>query len=130
MPAEVIDRALSGHFTISSDGELRDVPGYLEFHRGAAGFPWRSQGKWIGHQIAARTGLNPADAIASAGRVFRSDLYRAALDGTGAELPGASEKLEGSLIHPMGVGGWFWRGMRSLMGGFLILTILDAQILG
>ena len=35
-----------------------------------------------------------------AARVFRSDLYRAAMRGTGADLPGASEKLEGSLAHP------------------------------
>ncbi|MEJ6388820.1 ABC transporter substrate-binding protein [Gymnodinialimonas ulvae] len=104
MPAEVVDRSLAGHLTISSDGELRDLPGFLEFHRGAAGFPWRSQGKWIGHQIATRTGLKTADAVASAGHVFRSDLYRAALDGTSAELPGASEKLEGSLTHRTAVG--------------------------
>jgi NitT/TauT family transport system ATP-binding protein len=30
---------------------------------------------------------------------FRPDLYRAALGPAGADLPGASEKLEGALLH-------------------------------
>ena len=35
--------------------------------------------------------------------VFRSDLYRTALASTGAEMPGASDKLEGAVRHPMAV---------------------------
>lgn len=103
VPSEVIDRSLTGKLAISPGGELRDVPGFLEFHRGAASFPWRSQGKWIAHQLALRSGLDAADAMARSASVFRSDLYRAALDGTGADMPGASEKLEGSLLHPTAV---------------------------
>ncbi len=99
LPSEVIDRALSGNLMVSASGEVRTVPGYIEFHRGAANFPWRSQAKWIGHQVARRTGLDPETSMRRAAGVFRSDLYRAAMSGTGADLPGASEKLEGSLAH-------------------------------
>lgn len=100
VPSEVIDRALSGHLTISPSGETRETPVFLEFHRGAANFPWRSQAKWIACQVARRTGQDPLEAMDRAARVFRSDLYRTAMRGTGADLPGASEKLEGSLAHP------------------------------
>ncbi|HKK97737.1 MAG TPA: CmpA/NrtA family ABC transporter substrate-binding protein, partial [Marivita sp.] len=44
--SELIDRALSGHLTISARGENRQVDGFVEFHNGAANFPWRSQAKW------------------------------------------------------------------------------------
>jgi NitT/TauT family transport system ATP-binding protein len=103
VPSEIIDRALSGHLTIAPTGETREVPGFIEFHRGAATFPWRSQARWIAAQMAGRSGLDPKAAMDRAAGVFRSDLYRAALSSTGAELPGASEKLEGALRHPTAV---------------------------
>ena len=97
LPPEIIDRALSGNFTISPQGEQRKTTGFGEFHQGAATFPWRSQAQWIAHQLAARTGLDRAGAMRKAKSVFRSDLYRAALAESGAELPGASSKIEGSI---------------------------------
>lgn len=96
IPAEVIDRALIGMLTISPGGVLRSVPDFVEFHKGAAGFPWRSQGSWIAMQLASRTGLDRSRAKAAGAEVFRSDLYRAALKETEADLPGASAKLEGA----------------------------------
>lgn len=99
LPSEVLDRALSGHLAISATGEMRVVEGFLEFHRGAATFPWRSQAKWIASQMADRAGLDRTLAMDRAAQVFRSDIYREALVDTGAELPGASEKVEGSLTH-------------------------------
>lgn len=100
VPAEVIDRALSGRLTISPRGDVRKVDGFLEFHRGAATFPWRSQAAWMGRQLAARTGLDRVQAMETAKAVFRSDLHRRALAPTTADLPGASEKIEGSLDSP------------------------------
>ncbi|MWB78606.1 nitrate transporter [Pseudooceanicola sp. 216_PA32_1] len=97
MPAEVIDRAMTGRLTISASGGERHVPGFVEFHRGAANFPWRSQAAWIARQLAARTGLDRDEAARLARQVFRTDLYRRMLRDTGAELPGASEKLEGAV---------------------------------
>ncbi|SMX30691.1 ABC transporter substrate-binding protein [Actibacterium lipolyticum] len=97
VPAEVVDRALTGRLVISQSGEQRNVPEFLEFHAGAANFPWKSQAAWIGAQLAARTGLDRASAAATAKGVFRTDLYRRHLRATGADLPGASEKLEGAV---------------------------------
>ncbi|WP_343503198.1 CmpA/NrtA family ABC transporter substrate-binding protein [Alloyangia pacifica] len=97
LPAEVLDRALTGRMVISAQGEERQVPRMLEFHDGAATFPWRSQAEWIGRQLAARARLDPEAAAGAARGTFRSDLHRAALAGTSADLPGASSKLEGSL---------------------------------
>ncbi|MDF0602536.1 ABC transporter substrate-binding protein [Psychromarinibacter sp. C21-152] len=103
LDAEVLDRGLTGRITIAATGEQRDVPGNLEFHRGAASFPWRSQAAWIAVQLAARTGLDRAAAARTGSGTFRSDLYRAALAATKADLPGASAKLEGALAEETAV---------------------------
>lgn len=94
---DLIDRALSGRLAINAAGEERSVPRFVEFCHGAANFPWRSQAEWIGRQLALRTHSDPVQAQRLARSVYRSDLYRAALEGTGADLPGASSKLEGAL---------------------------------
>mgnify|MGYP001793902445 CR=1 FL=1 len=103
VPSELIDRAFSGHLTISAQGEQRQVDGFLEFNRGAANFPWRSQAKWIGNRLASRAGLDADKSMQIAASVFRSDLYRQELQTTTSDLPGASEKLEGSLVHETAV---------------------------
>lgn len=102
-PAEIVERALTGELVVTPDGARRRVPGFLRFHRGAAGFPWRSQAAWIGLRLAARTGLDRAEAQAAARAVWRSDLYRAALAPLPADLPGASEKVEGAILQPTAV---------------------------
>ncbi|GLO71998.1 nitrate transporter [Phaeobacter inhibens] len=105
LPAEIIERALSGTFTVTPQGLQRETPGFIGFHDGAAGFPWRSQAQWIAGQLAQRNGLNRRAALETAGSVFRSDLYRAALRGTGVELPGATSKPEGAFGAPQMFGG-------------------------
>ena len=97
---EIIERSLTGRLVTSADGVERCVPGFIRFHDGAAGFPWRSQAAWIGARLAGRHGLDPADAQKTAAAVFRSDLYRLHLAPAGADLPAASVKLEGSLDRP------------------------------
>ncbi len=99
VPSELIDRALSGHLTVSSRGEQRQVPAFVEFHQGAASFPWRSQAKWIAQHLAQThggAGVQPSGEIA---KVFRSDLHRMHLGPVGFDMPGASEKLEGAIRH-------------------------------
>lgn len=103
VPAELIDCALTGQIVIGPSGDIREVPGFVEFHAGAAGFPWRSQAEWIGRQLASRHGLDPNAAAQTASTVMRSDIYRAALESTAADLPGASSKVEGSLSHDSAV---------------------------
>jgi NitT/TauT family transport system ATP-binding protein len=74
-------------------------------YREAANFPWRSQAAWLYSQMVRwdGTAYSAADAEAAAA-VFRPDIYRAALAGSGAPLPGASSKLEGGLDAPIGAG--------------------------
>lgn len=101
--SEIIDRALSGQLTISQSGDTRQVSHFLEFFEGAASFPWRSQAKWIGSRLALSYGLDPKLSQTVASGVFRSDLHRSILSGLGADMPGASEKIEGSLAHPTAI---------------------------
>lgn len=101
LPAEVLERALSGHLVIGSKGEQRQISRFIEFHAGAANFPWRSQAAWIGAQLAARTGLDHDAAQAASAKVFRADLFRRILGPAGADLPGASAKLEGAINIPV-----------------------------
>ncbi len=96
LPSEVIDRALTGQLFISAS-ERRHVRGFVEFHEGAATYPWRSQAVWIAAQMAGRMGLEPIGATKAARAVFRTDLYRRHLADCGAVLPGAAEKLEGGI---------------------------------
>jgi two-component system, oxyanion-binding sensor len=98
--AELVERSLTGRLVIAADGAERIVPGFLRFHGGAAGFPWRSQAAWIGARLARRHGLNAIEAQTIAAAVFRSDLYRLHLGPAGADLPAASAKVEGSLTEP------------------------------
>ncbi|MCV6598593.1 MAG: ABC transporter substrate-binding protein [Mangrovicoccus sp.] len=100
MSADIIERALTGHLIVTPEGTRRAAPGFLRFYDGAAGFPWRSQALWIADRLAARTGLPRAQAAQAARAVFRSDLYREALTTTRADLPGASEKVEGANLAP------------------------------
>lgn len=102
VPSELIDGSLSGHLTISSNGDRREVARFVEFHKCAASFPWRSQAKWIGAHLAERYGLDRSEAMRAASAVFRSDLYRQQLARV-AEMPGASEKLEGAICHDTAV---------------------------
>jgi two-component system, oxyanion-binding sensor len=100
---ELIDRALSGRFTISSHAEQRTVDSFVGFHDGSAAFPWRSQAKWIAHRLGMANGMSPKEARMLGGAVFRSDLFRKHMSGTDADLPGASEKLEGAIRHETAV---------------------------
>ncbi|MBV2360618.1 ABC transporter substrate-binding protein [Thalassococcus sp. CAU 1522] len=103
MAPEIIDRALSGRLLVSPRGDQRAVPGFVGFHNSSVPFPWRSQAAWIGAQLAAQHGLDRGPSIAAAKAVFRSDLFRAEIAETGADMPGASEKLEGAVSEPTAV---------------------------
>ncbi|MGZ9812342.1 ABC transporter substrate-binding protein [Pseudoroseicyclus sp. H15] len=103
VPAEIVDRALTGRFVLSPRGELRSFPGFVEFFDAAATFPWRSEAAWIATQIAGRLGLDRREAAEIAKGAFRTDLYRRHLADVGAVMPGASEKMEGALAHDTAV---------------------------
>lgn len=96
LPPDLVERAITGNLVIRPSGELRKVPGFVEFHHGATSFPWRSQAQWIGTRLARRHGKPLALSADAAASVFRTDLFRRALHGL-TDLPGASSKLEGAL---------------------------------
>ena len=89
LPDHAIDRALSGLLVTRQGGQAVETPNFLQFARGAATFPWRSQANWIGAQLAPE--------MQGAADSFRTDLYRHHLAPSGVELPGASAKLEGAM---------------------------------
>ncbi len=104
-PASSILPALSGQLTLRAGDAPADIPDALLFHREAAGFPWRSQALWIYSQLVRWNIIAPSpDHERQAAEVFRSDIYRRALGGTGAPMPGASLKLEGAVAAPLPVG--------------------------
>lgn len=103
LPPELSERGLLGRLLISPQGEMRQVPGFVRFHEGAANFPWRSLAAFLAQGLAAQHGLDPAQAMVKATAVFRTDLYRQHLRSAGADLPGASSRVEGTMAHPTAV---------------------------
>ena len=100
---EIIERALNGRLIVSPMGAERSVPRFVEFFDAAATFPWRSQAVWMARRWATRAGIDRTEAAANARACFRTDLYRQALGPLGADLPNASEKVEGALDSPTAV---------------------------
>ena len=94
----LILRAIADRLLLARGGATVDYPDFMFQYREAANFPWVSQAEWLYTQMVRWDGLaySPADA-ARAAHVFRPDVYRGALIGTGEPLPGASSKVEGSL---------------------------------
>ena len=103
--AELIRRAVSDRIRFARWAEPVHVPDFMFQHREAANFPWVSQAAWLYAQMVLAGHVERRDDdYASAQRVFRPDMYRAALRPLGVPLPGASSKLEGGIAGPMAVG--------------------------
>ncbi|SNT72807.1 ABC transporter substrate-binding protein [Paracoccus seriniphilus] len=85
VPAEIIDRALSGHLTISGRGKSRHVPKFVDFSRYA---PHAAHAAWIGERLAARLGLDRTAARTAAIATYRSDQNRDVLQA----IPGYRER--------------------------------------
>lgn len=104
-PPELIARALTGRVVARAGDAPLAIGDFLLFGREATGFPWRSQALWIYSQFVRWRMLRPSDAAqAQAGAVFRPDIYRRALAGTDAAMPGASMKVEGALTEALSAG--------------------------
>ena len=99
-PARIIMRALSGRVVLAPGAAPVEIADFQNFHRHAATFPWRSHALWFYSQMVrwGQTTLG-TDNVETAAAVYRPDLYRAALAGTGAVLPAASSKVEGALTR-------------------------------
>jgi NitT/TauT family transport system ATP-binding protein len=103
--AGIILRAISDRLLIAQGGEPIHFPDFMFQYREAANFPWVSQAQWLYTQLVRWQGgtVNAEDAAVAA-RVFRPDIYRAALAGRDSPLPGASAKVEGAIGDPLSVG--------------------------
>lgn len=101
----LIRRAISDRLLLARGGEPVHYPDFMFQYREAANFPWVSQAEWLYTQMVRwdRTPFS-GDEARRAARVFRPDVYRAALLGTAEPLPGASSKVEGSLDALTAVG--------------------------
>lgn len=104
-PEETILRAITDRVRLSQGATPLHIPDFMFQFREAANFPWRSQAAWLYSQMTRWDGtpFSPEEAARAEG-VFRPDLYRAALAGSAAILPGASSKLEGAIADPLGAG--------------------------
>lgn len=121
---ELIDRALTGHLILTQRGDQAVTEGFLRFHKTLASFPWRSQAKWIAQELAnAHLDGQGGRAMEAGAACFRSDLYRQHLAGL-ADMPGASEKLEGAIRQPLHVG-TSSGGQVLLPDGFFDRRIFD-----
>ncbi|MGB3247363.1 MAG: CmpA/NrtA family ABC transporter substrate-binding protein [Sulfitobacter sp.] len=103
LPDHAIDPALTRRIVTKLGQKPRKADLFLGFHRGAANFPWRSQASWIADVLSRWHGLDRDDARKTARACFRSDMYRDALASIGADMPGASEKVEGKMAVPTAV---------------------------
>ena len=103
--AVLIRRAISDRMLLERGGEEVHFPDFMFQHREAANFPWVSQAEWLYTQMVRWDGMTfDAEDAANAAQVFRPDVYRSALLGTGEPLPGASSKVEGSIGGTTAVG--------------------------
>ncbi|MFN3280314.1 MAG: ABC transporter substrate-binding protein, partial [Tabrizicola sp.] len=103
LPPELSERGLMDRLHVSAQGEVRQYPGFIRFHTGAANFPWRSLAALFARRIAGLHGLDEAAAMDAAMACFRTDLYRQHLRSAGSDLPGASARIEGAMAHPTAV---------------------------
>ena len=103
--AAAIKRVVQDQVLFAQGADPVHVPDFMFQHREAANFPWVSQAAWLYAQMcAAGHAIPDSEDYESSQRVFRPDIYRAALRPLGVPLPGASAKLEGSISDPLGVG--------------------------
>jgi ABC-type nitrate/sulfonate/bicarbonate transport systems, periplasmic components len=90
LPARVIAPPLLGSFD-RGHGRVEQVPDFLVFHRGDANVPTAAKALSLQHELAAAGILRAGVEADLAARLFREDLYRAALN-----LPVTHESLSSS----------------------------------
>jgi NitT/TauT family transport system ATP-binding protein/nitrate/nitrite transport system substrate-binding protein len=92
---------------VDSHAILSSLPGgaiaqgnLSRFYRDAATFPWRSHALWFLEQMRRWDLIGNVDTQSLAARVYRSDLYRAAVAPLGISVPAADSKSEGAHDAP------------------------------
>lgn len=91
------------YLDVDSHAVLSSLPGgavtsrnLSRFWRHAASFPWISHGLWFLNQMARWDLIGELDADALVTRVYRPDLYRAAVVPLGVDVPLSDSKIEGA----------------------------------
>jgi NitT/TauT family transport system ATP-binding protein/nitrate/nitrite transport system substrate-binding protein len=91
------------YLDVDSHAVLSSLPGgavasrnLSRFWRHAAMFPWASHGQWFLSQMARWDLVGQLDAAAVVARVYRPDIYRAAVAALGIDVPNANAKIEGA----------------------------------
>jgi len=103
-PAEWLAPALSGRIEVAP-GHIVPVADFFLPHAKAATFPWKSHALWFYSQMVRWDQVDASIRNEEIARsTYRPDLYRAALRGLGAALPGANAKVEGALTRATPVG--------------------------
>ena len=96
--AGLILRAISDRLVLARGSSPVHFPDFMFQHSEAANFPWISQAEWLyGQMVRWDGGEWSVEDARRAAHVFRPDVYRSALKGTGEPLPGANSKVEGSV---------------------------------
>jgi NitT/TauT family transport system ATP-binding protein/nitrate/nitrite transport system substrate-binding protein len=95
------------YLDVDSHAVLSSLPGgaiasrnQSRFWRHAATFPWRSHALWFLAQMARWDLVGNTDHAALAERVYRPDIYRAALAPLGVDVPKTDSKVEGAHDAP------------------------------
>ena len=92
---------------VDSHAILSSLPGgaiksdnVSRFYRGAATFPWRSHALWFLEQMARWDLIGTVDKQGLAARIYRCDIYRAAVAPLGISVPLPDSKSEGAHRTP------------------------------
>jgi len=95
------------YLDVDSHAVLSSLPGgavasrnLSRFWRHAATFPWVSHGLWFLNQMARWDMIGELDAAALVARVYRPDIYRAAVAPLGVDVPLSNSKTEGAHDQP------------------------------
>jgi NitT/TauT family transport system ATP-binding protein len=96
-PAELLARGLSNRLPFAQDESPRVAPDFYTPARYAAGYPWRSHAVWFYSQMVRWGQVRfSAQHLPAVSAVYRPDVYRAALEPLGVNLPLAAFKVEGA----------------------------------
>jgi two-component system, oxyanion-binding sensor len=101
VPEAVLAQPLTGNLARGAGLPNIVDPDLVVFHRHAANFPWRSHAVWlITQMIRWGQAREPFDIVKLADRVYRPDLFRAAVAGLGVALPDGDYKPEEGVGTP------------------------------
>ncbi|WP_417622888.1 ABC transporter substrate-binding protein [Parasphingorhabdus sp.] len=102
---ELIRRAISDRILLSKGSSPIHIPDFMFQYREAANFPWKSQASWLYSQMLRWDDMTYSrEDQLRVEAIFRSNVYRSALDGTDAPMPSANSKIEGGIEGPLAVG--------------------------